>query len=205
MLIPGSAEVQGGNEMLRAALDRWEQCWRDLGFPVDDDLMPGLSLADVRGTLEPLGPVPDDVITWFGWHNGSRDGMNKPWAHAPTGSCLISLDLALEHQATYVEVTRLRPEDGADRWEPTWLPLIDTDQGDSVSLDLVTGEVRTAHFWPWSDEHPHLTRRAAPDLASIVTLWCDVLDAGYYAWHGGNWKYDTSQLPRDLHTASLIR
>jgi hypothetical protein len=191
--------------MLRSALERWEQCWRDLGFPVNEELMPGLDEAGVRRVLEPLGPVPDDVITWFGWHNGSRNESNSPHSHAPTGSCLITLDTAVYNQAIYVSVTAQRPEDTEDQWEPTWLPLIDTDKGDSFLLDLVTGEVRTSFFWPWSEEHPHLTRLAAPDLATIVTLWCDVLDAGYYTWRDGDWRYDASQLPRDLFDVGVIR
>jgi hypothetical protein len=64
-------------------LERMQQGWRTLGIPWADQLAPGLADAELERIFAPFdGPLPDELRTFWGWHNGRAD---------PTGTSPLSI------------------------------------------------------------------------------------------------------------------
>ncbi len=117
-------------ERLLAACARLVQQYTRLALPVTTALRPGLSqdglTAQCRGFP---GQIPEDVLAFYRWHNGSGNQEVFPNAR------FLALEEAL---ATYHRLmqsaTQRRPRRQRTPvafWEPQWLPLF----GDMVSYD----------------------------------------------------------------------
>lgn len=178
-----------------ALLDDLEREWARLGVPVGDVLSPGLDPGEVeRVVTSATGQVTADVITWFTWHNGSPSN----WFAAPLQQTLLGLSLALEVRQEMLAVSASVPEGAAYR--PQWLPIGDMGVGVRMVIDTKSGEL---YRLDWQALETFETPLAA-DLAAAVTVWKDVLAAGYYRWDGSDWQYDYLALPVDLKVRGLI-
>ena len=182
---------------LQRLLSELDNEWGRLGVPLERTRRPGKSPDKTRSQLEPLvGAVHPDLITWFGWH----DGSDPVWDASPWGGGLVTLDLAISHREMNLEISGPGPsDDGMPRWCASWLPLmVGPSMGDLV-LDSSTGEVLTPY---WDDQR--WPNRVAPDLATAVKLWISVLQQGYYHWIDGSWHYDFASIPVDIRASGLV-
>ena len=60
-------------ELLRRLLIQIEGTINEMGVNIDAWFQPGLAEDEVRGRLEEVGlECPDELVVWFGWHNGYR-------------------------------------------------------------------------------------------------------------------------------------
>ena len=159
------------------ALVEWETTLRDLGAPVDEILLPGISPEQVRMTLG-REDVHPDVAAWFGWHDGSRG----PWMPIPSGRYLWSLESVIRIQVSIKQVdeTTPFPELAANREH--LLPLMDNDSNDTLMADLRTGE---AYRWEVEEMVPGSPPllRIGDGLEQVVRIWVDAL-------HGMDVTYD---------------
>lgn len=189
-----------------------ERRWAERGAPVDEMLLPGLPSEDVQRAAAGIHDPHPDVVTWFGWHNGSRF---EHWiTAAPSGRLLTPLDDALElrqillDQQTELRTLGIAPDD-ADPFAQTWLPVATTRDasGFTIATDLVTGEVYRHDNGPGSEIYPQDNLRIADNLASLVSMWCAELDRGSYIWDSEArlWQYDAADQPADLHERNIIR
>lgn len=138
-----------------------EQVWRQVDLPLVHRLRPGLSEDHVRTRLAEHGlSAPDEVIQWFGWH----DGYEALRAHdfAPVGE-LITLDAGL---ALYREPITFG-ERGIPLYDSGWLAVVHWSFAAHMVLDCThTGQHATTaslsfpepgEVVPPPDRHPSLT------------------------------------------------
>ena len=187
--------------------------WRQRGAPVDELFSPGLSSKDVTHSLAGIQDPHPDLMTWYGWRNGSRYGPLEVPA-VPSGRLLTQLEEAVELRQILLDQQAEFREAGVpytegDDFEATWLPVATTRDADgfTIAVDLVTGAVFRHDNGPGSLVYRQKNLRIADDLASLVHLWCAELDRGAYAWNPGteDWDYDPSDMPAELRERNIIR
>jgi hypothetical protein len=198
---------------LREELVGLELRWRQRGAPVEALLLPGLSSQDVVQALADIHDPHPDVLTWYGWHNGSHYGVFEVPV-VPSGRLLTQLEEAVELQQILLDQQTEAREAGVpytegDDFEATWLPVATTRDADgfTIAVDLATGAVYRHDNGPGSLVYRQDNLRIADDLASLVHTWCAELDRGAYAWNGEthDWDYDPSDMPAELRELNIIR
>lgn len=118
-----------GSAPLRALLEQLEDRLRAFGAPVVDAFRPGAPLEQVRAAIAAEGlSAHDDLVTWWGWHDGSDAGgvaadYSGPGIYFRQENTLvgpwhvISLDDALRIRRWWRSTApQLVPED--------WLPVL---------------------------------------------------------------------------------
>jgi hypothetical protein len=182
---------------LADALARWERAWEALGAPVASVLRPGTEPDRVHQLLGPsLGSVPEPLVEWFTWH----DGADSSWSAAPTGTEFLSVDLALANRGVNMSLpTHSGMGDEMPTWQSTWLPLLGGANGSFLAFDADTEKVRLVDYWD-----AEFARIAAPDLLTAVTFWCELLEAGHFAWSDAGWTCQYLDLPLSARTSNLL-
>lgn len=157
--------------------------------PVVDRLAPGLHEKAVRELLGTLGmDPPDDLLTWFGWHNGLVwRGDEQPGDVFLVRWIPYSLSEAI---AEYHDQPVGREP---WQWHPDWLPIAHlrnadrlavccgSDAGDRGLVRVVSGVER---FW-----HDPPARTTISDLAAWLA---QAVEAGHWAYeaHDHVWSAD---------------
>jgi len=178
---------------LQLLLDGLEQQWRALGVPTERVLAPGLDAAQVRGALmSELGTAPDDLVTWFTWHNGTTA---QGWEAAPLPHQLHTLEHCVQNRQEQISIKVSPPMTG---WDLAWLPLTDEPVSSLYAFHTRTGQLLLVDWWSAEFVFP-----AAADLATAVRFWTRVLQGGYYRWVDGAWEYDFASLPLEIRSSSL--
>jgi hypothetical protein len=112
---PGGLSVAGASAGLLGELLAELDVILEESRPGHREIMrPGATVEEIRSTLEPRGIEPnDEIITWFGWHDGIREGSKILSRILP-----IRLSKALEivdHEVLGVGDKTL--------WHPAWIPV----------------------------------------------------------------------------------
>ncbi len=169
---------------LSQALAEYERVWGTLRPEGVKPLRPGASPETVRQTLAGAGlPSPQEIIDWFGWHNGSGEG----WlSQLPSVWHLLSLDEALEHREQVREERRrfiatLGPSEPPDEWDDldfhwhhSWLPVLMGDATYVVAELRAGGDEVPLRAWA-SDAPEEANEMASPSMASVIEYWTVVL------------------------------
>ena len=187
---------------LRELLDTFTHKLADRGIDCDHLLNPGASAEEVKAGFASVDLVaPDELVVWFGWHNGLRENGNHQWfGHVPfvfpmtLKWCIDDYKYQLAEGiplgvwtagwfALEAEVG-LAVFCGADPADSLLVRKPDPESGDSLDVPSVNQLV---------------------SLCTLVTWWIDALDAGYAtpgvdAW---DWKYDNPGLI-DIDHETLI-
>ena len=138
-----------------------EQAWKAHGADDADRLHRGFPAGKVIGSLTTSGlPAPSEIVTWFGWRNGSRDyGRPTP---SPVKLNALGLDLSLIGRAIESEVvaglidrttgrSQFLGDSGYPVWEFAWPPIAENDRGDVLLVDLAASlRKATVHYKPWN-------------------------------------------------------
>jgi hypothetical protein len=193
-------------------LGELERRWRERGAPVDELLQRGLTSEEVWLSVLPVHAPHPDVVTWYGWHNGSR--WTPEPILAPTGRLLTQLEEALSLRQIFLDLRIEMIEEGLlddpdDSYKRMWLPVATTRNADghTIAVDVATGAVYRYDNGPGaSSTYPKRTMFIADDLASLVGIWCEELDRGTYVWNAQTyeWEYDRTSQPRDLFERNIV-
>ncbi|MPY92222.1 MAG: hypothetical protein GEV08_03890 [Acidimicrobiia bacterium] len=174
------------SDQLSGALRDLEECWASAGSTTPESLAPGLTVTDAQQLAATVGlTLPDEALTWFGWHNG----YNTNSTHAPRdigcGWWLYSLEETVAWYSRTWQPTKPAPDvaDLEEYWSRSYLPFISSDIGEEFLIDLAADEdgrcvVYSANIL-WNEPNPP----AAPSLAAFVTGLVDAIQAGAYVWH----------------------
>lgn len=124
---------------------------------------PGLDVSATRRRLDQVGLVPsDEVVEWFGWHNGAGDpNANLRNCELAPGVYIFDLETLcqeyLDTRRDFDAVTQELPEqwsDSSDLWSPSWFPLARLDAG-YMAVDLAGGSTSTSPVHAgWFDAGP---------------------------------------------------
>jgi cell wall assembly regulator SMI1 len=205
------AVQENGLVRLSDELRGLEQRWRERGAPVDALLRPGVDAGVVAQTLLTIAEPHPDVVTWYGWYDGSH--YDPEPILAPTGRNFTQLAEAVRTREVllFIEADMLGSGDRDDpemAFQPSWLPVADTRDadGNAIAVDLVTGAVFRYDNGEGTGVYLQRSLFIADDLASLVHLWCDELDRGTYVWDSATyqWQYDRADQPADLRDRHII-
>lgn len=175
--------------MLSRVLHELEAAWASLGAPVDQVLAPGADRTEVQALLDRWPAVPDDLITWFAWHNGTRAGVNE-FQLAPSVWSLFSLSTVIaEHDiALHVAEELVGWADEGFGWSPTWIPFIGLRE-DVLAIDCHSGQLVRGDL----GDPDRFGDVVAPDVETLVRAWLGILQSGYadFRWNAvGHWEFD---------------
>ncbi len=102
-------------------------------------------------------PLPLELAEWFLWHNGQKDDLQLLPDRVFR---LMTASAAAKIAKEYRECT----EDWAERWDKSWLPLMDNGAGDYLCYSTTTGKLFA--YWHDADED----EEAEEDFASLKAL-----------------------------------
>ena len=174
------------NTRLLRALEALEAWLRSSGHPGVAGLRPGVPEAEVREQLGALGlDPPDDVLTFFGWHNGYEQAPRDDghWYGRITPSWFpLTLDEACKRFLELREMFELEEQHG-EMVGTHWFPLLQADaycvlvdcrpeqehRGRIAVSDWIT------ELWPSPDLRPR-------SLAEPVEEWLSLLNDGLWHW-----------------------
>jgi cell wall assembly regulator SMI1 len=149
---------------LLSRLDHWLEEHRPR---YREGLLAGASAADLDALQETLGrPVPDELRTWLGWHNGQDSsvfgGLEEDW-----------------HPMSAAEIADAKKEldaEGHAGWQRDWIPFLDDDNGNFLCLDPTQAGTPVRECWRGKAEGAVV----APSLAAWVEHFVRGLEQGQY-------------------------
>jgi hypothetical protein len=189
---------------LQPLLDELERRLRAFGAPIVDAFAPGLPVDEVRTVLDAEGlRAPDDVVAWWGWHNGAVLSDVPPVLSGP-GVYLRSENTLVEdwHVLSLGEATRTHrwfradyAEAGAADLLPAgWFPILVTGAKPTMWVDCRAGaNVPTPLY---VDEHlPEPAGPLFPSLADFVGAIIRAFDEGLIRPHPEDARVPTFDAP----------
>lgn len=179
------------SERLLNALDALVAAATAQGSRIAEGLQPGLSEADLRERLAPfvLDP-PNELITLFGWHDGSRPDDLDSW-FGPVHS-FLALDKAIEDYEFIQEPDMIEVWVRVGDIEHTeWFPLIDFD-GAWVLMDCHRESASRGKVVGYRPEDGMPAYRAA--LTEPLERWAGYINSGVWRREpDGRWLIHESQ------------
>lgn len=168
---------------LTNALERLRAAWITAGAPLAEHLAPGLPEGETRELLSrEMGGAPDELVTWFGWHNGHDFPNGTPRWYTDSGISefdLMTLDECFVELKVNRDIAREAPW-GRNWWRGDYFPLLRGRGGESV-VAITSRESGTCRVKYWHPEFPDC-EPAADSVAALVTRWTDRIGAGDWVW-----------------------
>ncbi len=175
---------------LAEALAALEGVWTSADPSLADRLAPGAASHQVRAAAAQYGiTATDDLLDWYGWHNGVRGGP----AVAVGGSSFyfITLDQAVERLRINEWVVRqLSPDEAAGLWRSTLFPLAASAGSLLMTLDCspsIASQVVVS-------DPAELLPTDGPTLLELVQRWLELHATGVYSFRDGRWHTDRALL-----------
>jgi cell wall assembly regulator SMI1 len=130
-------------------------------------LRPGASSTDLDNLQATVGrPVPQDLRTWLGWHNGQDPevfgALEEDWHPMSTGEI--------------AEAKKELDADSHNGWHKEWIPFLDDDNGNFLVLDPTQASTPVRECWRGKAEHAVV----AASLAAWVEQFVRGLEQGVY-------------------------
>jgi len=166
---------------LRHALELLEDLLREQRNPIVDGLLPGLGAAEIRAQMRDLGlDAPDDLLTWFGWHNGYEQpptSRYQDWL-APSFRSTGIADLREHYLGMYLKYQiDAQSRDGA-----RWFPILTTGNACVVMMDCGSDPATTGAVAKKNELGLIESTHSVRELADIVEWWCEALAAGLWVY-----------------------
>jgi hypothetical protein len=184
---------------LGQALGEFDRRLREQAAPVVPRLVPGLEPEAVRELLrQRFDAAPDELVTWFAWHNGVHYGDVARAAHVVIygGYSPISLQAGLRDNARWG--TR------GYQMRERWLPIL-TDGGSNLLVVEVSANSSTrVILHPIKDPED---RVVGESLAPVVNAWLALMEHGL-VWDPDSQRWggsvDARSLPLELLKAAAL-
>jgi hypothetical protein len=171
---------------LRGLLDELEHRLRAFGAPIVEAFRPGVSADEVRAVLAAEGlSAPDDVVVWWGWHDGAALHDAPPVHSGPS--------VYLRSENTLVEdwhVLSLREAVRTHRWfradaEKTppdllpagWFPILVTGAKPVMWIDCAAAADAPAELYV-DERLPGSSGPLFPSLTAFVGMIIRAFDEG---------------------------
>jgi hypothetical protein len=184
-------------------LGRLEGQLRRHGAPVLDFVKPGLSPDHVDAALAPvLGrPAPSELITWFGWHNGTPRStdpllavLGPVWSYYDLQTCVAIYQSEWDFANEVVESGLFdRPE---EYWAQSWFPLLIADR----NILVVDTAAETPHGLPVGMRYKEGFDPPTEDLLlpDLVEIWVNLWENDHYYLENRHLRLDKEHLPPEL-------
>lgn len=195
---PFGPSVEGaGAPLLAEVLVELEMELGRISFPVDR-LRPGLPRAEIAARFAAVErPVPDELLTWFEWHDG---------ATVPPGAALLQIAparvlLGLDAMLRFVREPPMPYGYEVGNWQPEWTMLA-PDMGCGILVNHMSDPgvaplVRT--MWEYTFDPQEGPTQQVVSLCTPVTWWIEAIRSGGWAWDIENhlWRTYQSALPME--------
>jgi hypothetical protein len=155
-------------ERLRLALNRFERALADHEVPVVQGLLPGVDESEVRQMLAEVDiEPPDDLIDWFGWHNGyAPPRSGKPFWNIGPSQQAIGLERAYDiYTELRHDIDELAPDEDTE-----WFLVINFTHNGYILMYCGDKADRRGQVACWMAEFPDGFYRPAT-LAEPVEWW----------------------------------
>jgi hypothetical protein len=163
-------------------LDVLERRWREQSPAVIRFLQPGLQDSEINRLSEPLGfPLPEEVRTWYRWHNGSSNRAIV----LQRGFRTLTEDIA----------RTLEFEEDDEAWPKGWMKVM--DEKPFVIFDCrgrAAAPVPVWHF-EYSFDHDHPTRPVFDSIGDMVSFWIELIDDGQITWDAAGEEHIRQPIP----------
>lgn len=193
--IDGIATAQrSSSEMLRELLGVLDHELERRGLPVKSSMRDGLAPSAVEDAFNVAGlSAPEEVIIWFGWHNGSRiKGQPLPNLYP------VSLEEAMKIHALMQQVPEAEdPNEWSAFAGHGWLRL--GSETLDVAIDCRTPAELPLLRQPSFDFDEQTGQRQARSLCTWVTWRIQGLRNGAYGQFSpeqGSWAFDPGLVDR---------
>jgi hypothetical protein len=192
---------------LRPLLEELDRRLRAFGAPIVEAFRPGLPAGEVKAVFADEGlSAPDDVVTWWGWHDGAAVSDAPPVVSGP-GVYLRSENTLIEdwHVLSLDEATRTHrwfradyaDAGAADLLPGGWFPILVTGAKPTMWIDCSGADAPL-----YVDEHlPEPTEPLFPSLAQFVADVIRAFDQGLIRPHPEDPRVptiDAATLPGEL-------
>jgi hypothetical protein len=207
----GPMTVGSSPELLRYLLQYYEWELLQRGISLQRTLAPGIDESEVRGQLAGVGlHPPDEVIVWFGWHNGPATWPRfEPHSALPNFRQARLDDAIQRYRWSVLEfppptaVEKERYYFGAGEG---WLRLVDDNFGCAIDCSPGSPSTEPPRIRSASESffEPGMERAyRAVSLCTLVTWWLESLRFGAFRWDAVDqrWIVDRYLLPRSQRAA----
>ncbi|MEN3267946.1 SMI1/KNR4 family protein [Pseudonocardia sp.] len=148
-------------------LDALEQRWRDQSPAMIQLLQPGLQNDEIDRLSEPLGfPLPEEVRTWYRWHNGSSNQPIILWRAFGTLADDVTTTLAYEQDE--------------EQWQKGWIQVMDDKP--LMIFDCRGGVAAPVPVWHLDYAFAFPTRPVFDSIGDMVSFWIELIDDGQIYW-----------------------
>jgi cell wall assembly regulator SMI1 len=197
-------------ESALAVYQEYEELARAAGATLAQILAPGHP--DPAAALDAALPgftLPDDLIAWWMWHDGTIPSPSPagPWWFTEAvgvGWSFRSLEGALARRRDWLETADMAaepPELPAEAfWPPTWLPVV-SDQNSELAVDLArTDQHRGPIFFPERETLGGYAAQVTEHWTEVVGWWVTLLRVGATTWDPQfqTWVTDRELVPDEL-------
>jgi hypothetical protein len=181
-------------QRLKSLLADFDTALASVGVDVDSVLAPGITESEVRSGFQSMGLVaPDELVVWFGWHNGLGAASGKTWAGLPPFMSQASLDWMTDRYRYHIEEAV-----PAGVWVAGWVSLDDTKDvaafcsGDAAASPIV--RVFDLELFP---PEPSAEGQVL-SLCTMISWWVAAIQTGMAtpttAYGDLAWDYDNKRL-----------
>ena len=189
---------------LQPLLEELERRLRAYGAPIVDAFGPGIPADQIRAVFDDEGlNAPDDVVAWWGWHNGAALSDAPPVRSGP-GVYLRSENTLIDdwHVLSLDEATRTHrwfranyaDAGAADLLPAGWFPILVTGAKPTMWIDCSAGAEEPAPLYV--DEHlPEPAGPLFPSLATFVAAVIRAFDEGLLRPHPEDARVPTFDAP----------
>lgn len=191
LLTPEGDAVDASPDRLSELLREYESLLVAQSFPVDAAFNPGVPEEFVREKLAAIELMPpQELIVWFGWHNGQPLRMMPPLATATALQFFGSVEYAVETLKDEAFVGA-----GPGRWHPNWLRI-----GQHLAIDCATLPGETPYVcavFSTSGMPPEETYYQRRSLCTPIVYAIESLKNGSHRWNteAELWDRDDESLP----------
>lgn len=138
---------------------------RRLSRPCVDMLKPGIAPFDVEDAVAPAGPAPDDLVSFYGRHDGVDLPVGRALGdgHVVPGYYWMPLAEAVEHYRSFNGLSEI--------WPASWFPVM-TDGGGGYLAVICDAESEdygcVVEYLPGESEHEIVFDSVSMMLATAI-------------------------------------
>lgn len=198
-----------GPALTERALEALEDAWRKQAAPIAQNLRPGVSPDQLSQAIEESGlTLPAEARLWWQWHNGAHNSADTGVVRViGPGYEYLSLETAVAFYWQEIGIAREVAESNgtlpADIWDPSWFPIVKGRGLLAVDCTPTASTSTPVRVINWGTDATSAEPKAT-SLGSVVALWTQALEQGWWTWHAQRWHRHDELISRQHDLSRLV-